>query len=324
MIGNPRVSPNLLRAFLLLSFAIYGGVTLTILAQVLPNLFLLEMIASFLPHILVFGVIISIVMAYYDKKIAAAGAILTLIAALPFLTFSKSVTPSHASCNETQCLTVITANVFEKSDAMLALLEISAREQADVIAINESINFIEEPEYRPAFDRYEHLIHAASGNMPRRMGNAITLATDRPLAFQDRVLRRDTGWRAYILADLDEAWRGTRLIAAHAMTPISPRGLQTRNALLDAAGQAAQEAESFILMGDFNLTPWTPAFRKLPGKRAGDPRLSRTWPVPLGAFGIPIDHIMFSDDLELVETRVLESIGSDHYPVLAKFKRKDR
>ena len=324
MSGTPRVSPALLNAFLLLSFAIYGGVTLTILAQVLPGLFLLEMIASFLPHILVFGVIISIVMASYDKKIAAAGAVLTLIAAWPFLTFSKSVTPSGADCDESECLTVITANVFGKSDAMVALLELSAREQADVVAINESINLILEPEYRPAFDRYEHLIHAAWENMPSHMGNAITLATDQPVAFQDRVLRRDTGRRAYILADLDEAWAGTRLIAAHAMTPVSPMGLETRNALLDAAGQAAQESESFILMGDFNLTPWTPTFRKLPGQRAGDPRISRTWPVTLGPFGIPIDHIMFSDDLELVETRVLEPIGSDHYPVLAKFKRKDR
>ena len=324
MIQKARVSPAALSAFLLLSFTIYGGVLLTILAQIIPGLFLLEMVASFLPHILVSGLVISALLARYDKKIAAAGAVLTLVAALPFLTFSKSVAPSGEACGPSECLTIITANVLGKSDATLALLDLAAREQADVVAINESINLILEPEYRPAFDRYDNLIHAAWENMPKHMGNALTLATDRSLAFQDRVLRRDTGRRAYIVADLDGDWTGTRLIAAHAMTPVSPLGMQTRDALLSAAGAAAAESESFILMGDFNLTPWTPAFRKLPGKRAGDPRFSRTWPVAFGPFGIPIDHIMFSDDLELVETRVLEPIGSDHYPVLAKFKRKDR
>ena len=323
MIDKGRVSPNALSAFLLVSFTIYGGVLLTILAQIIPGLFLLEMVASFLPHILVGGLIVSVLLARYDKKIAAAGAALTLVAALPFISFSKSVEPVGGDCGPPACLTVITANVFGRSDATLALLDVSAREQADVIAINESINLIVEPEYRPAFDRYETLIHAAWENMPKHMGNALTLATDRTLAFQDRVLRRDTGRRAYIIADLDGDWAGTRLIAAHAMTPVSPRGLLTRNALLDAARQAAMDSESFILMGDFNLTPWTPTFRRLPGRRAGDPRFSRTWPVAFGPFGIPIDHIMFSDVLELVEVRVLEPIGSDHAPVLARFRRKE-
>lgn len=324
MTPKRRASPNALNAFLLFGFTIYGGVLLTILAQFIPGLFLLEMVASFLPHILVGGLIVSVFLARYDRKIAGAGAALTLFAALPFITFSKSVAPSQSACGASECLTVITANVFGRPEAMLDLLKLAAEEDPDVVAVNEAINLVRYPRYRSAFNAYEHLIHAASGNMDRHMGEALTLVTNQPLAFQDRVLPNDTARRAYIVADLDGAWAGTRLVATHAMTPVSPRGLQTRNTLLRVAGQAATESDSFILMGDFNLAPWTPTFRALPGKRAGDPRLSRTWPVPFGPFGIPIDHIMFSDDLELVETRVLESVGSDHYPVLAVFKRKDR
>lgn len=323
MTGRAHLSPNVLTAVLLLAFSVYGGVFLTLLAQMIPNSFLLEMIASFLPHIVVIALVVSVLVAYYDKKIAGAGALLTLIAALPFLAFSKFVTPSDTDCGPSDCLTVITANVFGRPGATLKVLELAADVNADVVALNESINLIRQPEYRSAFDGYEHVVHAAWENMPRHMGNALTLATDQPLAFRDRVLRQDTARRAYIVADLDGAWSGTRLVAAHAMTPVSPRGLQTRNTLLNAAGQAAEESESFILMGDFNLTPWTPTFRRLPGKRAGDPRFAQTWPVKFGPFGIPIDHIMFSDDLELVETRILDPTGSDHYPVLARFRRKD-
>ena len=318
-----RASPNALNAFLLLGFTIYGGVLLTILAQFIPGLFLLEMVASFLPHILVGGLIVSVFLARYDPKVAGAGAALTLIAALPFVTFSKSVSPSQSACDASECLTVITANIFGRPEAMLNLLKLAADEEADVVAVNEAINLVRYPRYISAFDAYEHLIHAASGNMGRYMGEALTLATNIPLASQDRVLPNETGRRAYIVADLDGAWAGTRLVATHAMTPVSPRGLRTRNTLLAVASEAATESDSFILMGDFNLAPWTPTFRDLPGKRAGDPRISRTWPVPFGPFGIPIDHIRMSDDLELVETRVLEPIGSDHYPVLVRFRRKN-
>ena len=64
MIGKVRLSPNVLSAVLLLGFAVYGGVFLTLLAQIVPNSFLLEMVASFLPHIVVIGLIVSVKLAY--------------------------------------------------------------------------------------------------------------------------------------------------------------------------------------------------------------------------------------------------------------------
>ncbi|MEM9178915.1 MAG: endonuclease/exonuclease/phosphatase family protein, partial [Pseudomonadota bacterium] len=159
-------------------------------------------------------------------------------------------------------------------------------------------------------------------SMPRHMGNPITLLSRRPLADRDRILRRDTAGRAYITADLGGDWQGTRIVLAHAMTPLRHDGLMARNTLLRVAGEAAKDSGSFIMMGDFNLTPWAPQFRRLPGKRAGDPRGVATWPTSLRMVGLPIDHIMFDGDLELVDVRVLDPIGSDHLPVLATFRRR--
>ena len=153
------------------------------------------------------------------------------------------------------------------------------------------------------------------------MGNPITLLSRVPIVDQDRVLRQDTLGRAYIVADLGGEWQETRLLVAHAMAPFVPRGLSARDTLLEAAGNVAQKSRTYIMLGDFNLTPWTPQFRALPGKRAGDPRLSATWPAPLRALGIPIDHIMFDGELELVQVRVLPITGSDHLAVLAQFRR---
>ena len=108
-----------------------------------------------------------------------------------------------------------------------------------------------------------------------------------------------------------------------ARAPVTASWTQARNNLLSIAGDTAATAEQFILMGDFNTTPWSATFRDLPGNRAGDPRFSATWPTFFPALGISIDHILASDNLELVEFKVLESVGSDHYPLMAKFRLKD-
>lgn len=306
------------------AFAIYGLVVLTIPAQVAPELHVLEMITSFLPHILVLGAVATIALGFHDRRIAAIGAALTLIAAAPFLTFSKYETPTGEPCPPNLCLTVITANIYSVPKAMSELSAAASREGADIVAINEAVKFMTGSDYMQAFPSNNYVVNAAWESMPKWMGNPIALLSRLRIADQQRVLRRDTGRRAYIVADLDDNWEGTRIVVAHAMTPVSPFGLQTRNTLLREAGKAAAQSDTFVMMGDFNLAPWTPTFRNLPGKRAGDPRISRTWPTAFGLFGIPIDHIMFSDDLELVEARVLGPIGSDHHPIMAKFKRKDR
>ncbi|MEM9053995.1 MAG: endonuclease/exonuclease/phosphatase family protein [Pseudomonadota bacterium] len=296
---------------------------LTIIAQIAPfQSPALEMIASFLPQILIFSVLANAIAFFGPRRLALVATVLLVIAALPFVFFSKFERPTGTTCDVGECLTVITINLWGESEFMPALSRLAEREQADLIGINEAASLITEAVYLRHFPDYEQAIHAAWENMPKHMGNPISLLARKPVASSDRILRDDTARRAYIWADLVAPWQETRIVIAHAMTPTSSAGLQTRNTLLEAASDAALQSKSFILMGDFNLTPWTPTFRGLPGKRAGDPRFTRTWPTTNALFGLPIDHIMFSDNLELVEFRVLESIGSDHYPILARFKRR--
>ena len=72
-----------------------------------------------------------------------------------------------------------------------------------------------------------------------------------------------------------------------------------------------------VLIGDFNCTPWSPAFRKLvsySGLRDSRRGLGvqPTWPSPFGPFGIPIDHALVSKDLHVIDRSVGPQVGSDH------------
>lgn len=80
-----------------------------------------------------------------------------------------------------------------------------------------------------------------------------------------------------------------------------------------------------IVLGDFNMTPWTPRFRDFL-LRAGladsaEGRLPRpTWG-PRGWFHIlPIDHILHSRDMTVLDRQVGPDLGSDHLPILVHLR----
>ncbi|MEM7637850.1 MAG: endonuclease/exonuclease/phosphatase family protein [Pseudomonadota bacterium] len=304
--------------------ALFGA--LAIMAQLAAEkFFLLEMFVSLLPQVLVFGGLVTALCLFWRPRVAAGLAALTLITAFPFLFFSKYETPTASECGPDECFTILTINLWSESDYLPALSELIQEYEFDIVAVNEASEDTFDPRFENTFfPGFETVIHANWLTMPRGMGNPLSFFSRKPVYDFSRVLNRDTGRRAYITVDLAEEWDGVRIVMAHAMTPTSPRGLSQRNALIDDITEIAEESSSYIVLGDFNMTPWSPKFGSLPGKRAGDPRFTMTWPTIFPVLGMPIDHIMFSDDLELIEFEILRSIGSDHYPIMAKFKRKDR
>jgi endonuclease/exonuclease/phosphatase (EEP) superfamily protein YafD len=88
---------------------------------------------------------------------------------------------------------------------------------------------------------------------------------------------------------------------------------------------AARE-DNVILMGDWNLTPWSPVFREvleiggLHYQNFGLLPVS-TWPSFnfLSVLKIPIDHVLFKGGLRPVSFARGPSNGSDHHSLIARF-----
>lgn len=114
-------------------------------------------------------------------------------------------------------------------------------------------------------------------------------------------------------------------LSIHPLPPVSLAYARARDAGLEAAGRwsAAQGTPHFI-MGDFNATPWSTAFRDM--RSAGGLINSQvgfgrapTWPAGLGSLGmIPIDHLLHSEDFVTVRRVVGEARGSDHRPLVVE------
>jgi endonuclease/exonuclease/phosphatase (EEP) superfamily protein YafD len=94
-----------------------------------------------------------------------------------------------------------------------------------------------------------------------------------------------------------------------------------RDAELLVVGQhVSNQQESSIVAGDLNDVAWsrtTRLFQRISGLL--DPRVGRqfmnSFHVGYWLFRWSLDHVFHSTDFSLVEMKLLESIGSDHFPV---------
>ncbi|GLR15720.1 endonuclease/exonuclease/phosphatase family protein [Portibacter lacus] len=120
-----------------------------------------------------------------------------------------------------------------------------------------------------------------------------------------------------------------RILGIHPKPPVLGEAETSRSKdreLIQAARylNAQVEDDHQILIGDLNDVAWSRAslaFKKMTGMK--DPRAGRgfyptfpTW----SPIKIPLDHVFCSSGLELVDFKVLENIGSDHFPVNVIFK----
>jgi endonuclease/exonuclease/phosphatase (EEP) superfamily protein YafD len=127
-----------------------------------------------------------------------------------------------------------------------------------------------------------------------------------------------------IVAVLERSGSACLVVAAHPPAPISAEWSAWRDTQLDAFAQRVAEAgRPTILAGDLNTTPWASGFRRLVAKSglrdsALGHGIQATWnahrPVPR----IPIDHVLVSDEIRVLDRRVGPAVGSDHLPVEAR------
>jgi endonuclease/exonuclease/phosphatase family metal-dependent hydrolase len=80
--------------------------------------------------------------------------------------------------------------------------------------------------------------------------------------------------------------------------------------------------EALVIAGDFNCTPWSPAYKLLARGLRSATRFARTWPAPAPI--VPIDHIFYRGRLDVVSAGAWTGgparRASDHLPVVAELQ----
>ena len=115
------------------------------------------------------------------------------------------------------------------------------------------------------------------------------------------------------------------LLGIHPLSPTDERRADLRDAQLSYAADWARSTQGrVVVVGDFNVTPWSAAFGRLVRSSglANSQRgfgVQSSFPANLNpVLRVPIDHLLYSDGLAVIDRRLGPSLGSDHYPLFVE------
>lgn len=119
------------------------------------------------------------------------------------------------------------------------------------------------------------------------------------------------------------------VIGTHPLPPVGRSYSTLRNRQLAELGElVASIPDPQVVLGDLNVTPWSPHFSDLLARgRLRDSRqglgVQPSWPSLPWPMQIPIDHALVSADVHVVTRRLGPPIGSDHRPIVLEFRLAD-
>ncbi|KAA3665325.1 MAG: hypothetical protein DWQ04_01170 [Chloroflexi bacterium] len=142
---------------------------------------------------------------------------------------------------------------------------------------------------------------------------------------EGKIFRLQDGERPSVVAHLDFPDRPLTVIGMHPPAPVSPTRINLRNEQLAAMAEfASSQNNAVFLMGDLNITPWSPYFADfleksgLQNGRSGY-GLQTTWPAQIPLMRIPIDHALVSPEIIIHDFKAGPNVGSDHLPIIIEF-----
>ncbi|MCS7467559.1 endonuclease/exonuclease/phosphatase family protein [Stieleria sp. ICT_E10.1] len=221
-------------------------------------------------------------------------------------------------------LRVMTMNVLTSNRSYRRVLDEIREVDPDVVAILELSRGLDDFLTEQLSTEYPHAL-----TRPQDQGNfGIGVYGKHPFASSDAFELNE------YVKSIEVECLGYRLIATHPLPPMGARQFRSRNEHLHLLGERIHRAQKrapeqpIIVMGDLNVTPWSPHFGEFE-RRSGLRRarqglaITPTWYAGGSRFpmGLVLDHILISRSLECASYRVGPDVGSDHRSVSVQLKR---
>jgi endonuclease/exonuclease/phosphatase (EEP) superfamily protein YafD len=217
--------------------------------------------------------------------------------------------------------TVMAFNVYYNNPRLEGVAELVRKTKPDIVVLLEIV-----PRVRLALDAVADQYPYRVECWREEMCDALVLSrfplTDNRPSLPAPTFRRPMG-----AVSVDVQGRTLALFPVHLSlpAPLKRWGLQDGEAK-EIARTIASAAGARLIVGDFNASTWgtTMTFLRKELDAAILTGTNGTWPAFLPrAIGIPIDHILASDELALQSRELITVSGSDHRAVLAEIAFKE-
>lgn len=296
-----------------------ASITALLLGMLGRYFWLLDLLAHFRVHYVVaLLVCAALLLATRDFRAAAFAVLAGGLAAAPVVQYLGA---SDEEPTAGPTLKVLSLNIWFRRDDPLRLTSYLEASGADILVLQEISR--EEAEHLGAtLTSYPHaFIDAAASSdtvlfskWPIRHASAVELAPDAVSA---------------LVAGIEWHGREISVVGAHLHWPLGARAARRRDAELAGLAELVRtHSNPLIVLGDFNVTPWSPHFTALlQTSRLRDCALGNgldpTWPSPAQALGIRIDHCLASLHWRAIDTDVGPHVGSDHRPMLGVLRLRE-
>lgn len=272
-------------------------------------------------------IITGILLILKQKRIIKNKAIIFIAVAIVSLNFAEILpwylpNSQKLSSNETPQIKIESFNVNVENKEYSAAINVVRKDKPDVAL------FIEIQD-----TWYNNLKTGLKDIFPysfRSPGGGLAVFSRIPLEDARGVNLDEAGH--HLVTNLKVNGKTIHFIGTHPMVPVKPWTFHRRNRQLAALEKYInQQQKPVIVAGDFNLSPWSPYYRKfikktnLHNTRLGFGILP-SWPRPathvkipnwfLPLLNIPIDHCFVSKDFGVVNTRISQNGNSDHAAIV--------
>jgi endonuclease/exonuclease/phosphatase (EEP) superfamily protein YafD len=249
---------------------------------------------------------------------AAIGVTMNLAAVTPWYAGGKKSTGDPDGRRRVK---LILANVNHENTAHERFIAFALKHNPDALVVQEVT-----AAWRESLGAL-HGLYPFIEEQPKDGGSGIALYSRFP--FERLAIAFPEGEaRPCILARLEIDGISVSLLSIHLRTPIRDDHYALRNRMLAAAADClCEQPAPKILIGDLNITPWSPYYRsfvektKLVDVRKGFGLLP-SWPTFLFFkwLMLPLDHCLVSEDIRVADARTGEAIGSDHLPLIVELE----
>lgn len=217
-------------------------------------------------------------------------------------------------------LRLMTANVAMRNENYAAFYKSVETSAPDILVLQEVTE-----EWNQAIQPLL-AVYPYSHILPKQGGAGLALFSRYPLD-SIKVLFAESSMHPALLAVVNLNGTPLTVLLMHPLTPMRPDKFANRNEQLNAAAALMKStSEPKLLVGDLNTTMWSPYYSDLV-ENSGlyDARIGRglypTFESDLPQFlGIPIDHLLIGETIQIEKFDFGAPTGSDHRPLVFDLK----
>jgi endonuclease/exonuclease/phosphatase (EEP) superfamily protein YafD len=270
--------------------------------------------------------LVAFLLALRQVKAFSFCLICVLVQSLPFLFLwlpAVRTEPANLSKDKVVLLSVLNFNTeFQDNNHYDRLQQLIEKTRPDLIVLSETDQ------------RWLDAISESTSGYPFRIkaiqGPGMAVYSKLPL-LRSEVRYFGKSHHPRISGVLDLSGQELSFFLIHPTTPKTEAGYRERTAELALVAEEMEEISGAkMLLGDFNCGPWSQPFLHLldTGLRDSEQGFGPqpTWPARKGRLVanvsippfVPIDHVLVSNSIAVLERKVGPAINSDHLPVYAR------